>query len=81
MGFRQRFEFGLAWRIIALGGALWLLVLSVATPDLRAGRIVALTAKNALRSRRTTSLLCVLFSALDLPRWEQCDRGEYDAAA
>jgi len=42
MGFRQRFEFGLAWRIIALGGALWLLVLSVATPDLRAGRIVAL---------------------------------------
>src|SRR5919107_142257 len=42
MAFRHRFEFGLAWRTLALAGALWLLSLSFATPDLRAGRIVAL---------------------------------------
>ena len=41
MGFRRRFEFGLAWRTIVLGAALWLFVLAVQTPDLRAGRIVA----------------------------------------
>jgi signal transduction histidine kinase len=42
MGFRHRFEFGLAWRTLALASALWLLSLSFATPDLRAGRVVAL---------------------------------------
>jgi len=41
MAFRRRFEFGLAWRTIALGAALWLFVLALGTPDLRAGRIVA----------------------------------------
>jgi two-component system nitrogen regulation sensor histidine kinase NtrY len=41
MGFRRRFEFGLAWRTIALGAALWLFLLALGTPDLRAGRIVA----------------------------------------
>ena len=42
MAFRHRFEFGLAWRTLALASALWLLSLSFATPDLRAGRVVAL---------------------------------------
>ena len=42
MGFRRRFEFGLAWRTIALVAALWLFVLAIDTPGLRAGRIVAL---------------------------------------
>ena len=42
MAFRHRFEFGLAWRTVTLAAALWLLSLSFATPDLRAGRIVAL---------------------------------------
>ena len=42
MDFRQRFEFGLAWRVISLGGALWLFVVAIETPQLRAGRIVAL---------------------------------------
>ena len=42
MAFRHRFEFGLAWRTLVLAGALWLLSLSLAAPDLRAGRIVAL---------------------------------------
>jgi len=41
MGFRHRFEFGLAWRTIALGAALWLFLIALDTPDLRAGRIVA----------------------------------------
>ena len=41
MGFRRRFEFGLAWRTITLGAALWLLVLAIDTPGLRAARIVA----------------------------------------
>ncbi|WP_028970006.1 sensor histidine kinase [Sphingomonas sp. URHD0057] len=41
MGFRHRFEFGLAWRTIALGAALWLFLIALNTPDLRAGRIVA----------------------------------------
>jgi signal transduction histidine kinase len=42
MAFRRRFEFGLAWRTVALGLALWLLVLAIDAPDLRAARIVAL---------------------------------------
>jgi two-component system nitrogen regulation sensor histidine kinase NtrY len=41
MGFRHRFEFGLAWRTIALGAALWLFLIALDTPVLRAGRIVA----------------------------------------
>jgi signal transduction histidine kinase len=51
MGFRRRFEFGLAWRTVLLVGALWLLNVSLNTPDLRAGRIVAaLIAVGALAS-------------------------------
>ena len=42
MGFRRRFEFGLAWRTITLAAALWLFVLAIDTPGLRAARIVAL---------------------------------------
>src|SRR5689334_1269712 len=42
MGFRRRFEFGLAWRTLALGAALWLLIVAFQTTDIRAGRIVAL---------------------------------------
>src|SRR3954462_8011058 len=42
MGFKRRFEFGLAWRTVVLGAALWLFVLALGTADLRAGRIVAL---------------------------------------
>jgi signal transduction histidine kinase len=41
MGFRRRFEFGLAWRTLALIGAIWLLALALWTPDLRAARLVA----------------------------------------
>jgi signal transduction histidine kinase len=41
MDFRRKFEFGLAWRTLALGVALWLFSISLRTPDLRAGRIVA----------------------------------------
>lgn len=41
MGFRHRFEFGLAWRTLLLIGAIWLLTEAVATPDLRAARLVA----------------------------------------
>jgi signal transduction histidine kinase len=41
MGFRRKFEFGLAWRTLALVAAIWLFALALATPDLRAGRIVA----------------------------------------
>src|SRR3954449_8617665 len=41
MAFRRRFEFGLAWRTIVLAAALWLFAISVNTPGLRAGRIVA----------------------------------------
>ena len=40
-GFRHKFEFGLAWRTIALVLAIWLLSQALAAPDLRAGRIVA----------------------------------------
>jgi len=42
MDFRRRFEFGLAWRTAVLIGAAWLFSVSLNTPDLRAGRIVAL---------------------------------------
>ena len=41
MGFRRRFEFGLAWRTLLLIGAIWLLAWALATPDLRAARLVA----------------------------------------
>lgn len=41
MGFRQRFEFGLAWRALVLLGALALLLAALHTPGLAAGRIVA----------------------------------------
>ena len=42
MGFRRRFEFGLAWRTFALAAALWVFFVSLSAPDLRAGRVVAL---------------------------------------
>ena len=42
MGFRRRFEFGLAWRTAVLLGASWLFSVSLNVPDLRAGRAVAL---------------------------------------
>jgi nitrogen fixation/metabolism regulation signal transduction histidine kinase len=42
MAFRRRFEFGLAWRTLALAAALWLFSVSLNMPDLRAARIVAL---------------------------------------
>jgi nitrogen fixation/metabolism regulation signal transduction histidine kinase len=41
MDFRHRFEFGLAWRTVALVAAIWLVALSLSVPDLRAARIVA----------------------------------------
>jgi two-component system nitrogen regulation sensor histidine kinase NtrY len=41
MDFRRKFEFGLAWRTLVLIGAIWLFNISLSTPDLRAGRIVA----------------------------------------
>src|SRR5262245_44456250 len=41
MGFRRRFEFGLAWRTLLLILAIWLLVEAISTPDLRAARLVA----------------------------------------
>ena len=41
MGFRRRFEFGLAWRTAVLVAAIWLLAQALSTPDLRAARIVA----------------------------------------
>jgi nitrogen fixation/metabolism regulation signal transduction histidine kinase len=41
MAFRRRFEFGLAWRTVVLGAALWLFVLAIGATDLRAGRVVA----------------------------------------
>lgn len=41
MGFRRRFEFGLAWRTLLLIGAIWLLAVALWTPDLRAARLVA----------------------------------------
>jgi DNA-binding NtrC family response regulator len=47
MDFRRKFEFGLAWRTLLLVGALWLFYVAWATPDLRAGRIVAATNASA----------------------------------
>src|SRR5574339_1107201 len=41
MGFRRRFEFGLAWRTLVLMFAIWLFMHSLSIPDLRAGRLVA----------------------------------------
>jgi len=41
MGFRRRFEFGLAWRTLVLILAIWLFVQALSTPDLRAARLVA----------------------------------------
>ena len=40
MGFRHRFEFGLAWRTLVLVLAIWLLSKALSTPDLRAARLV-----------------------------------------
>jgi nitrogen fixation/metabolism regulation signal transduction histidine kinase len=63
MDFRRKFEFGLAWRTLLLLGAIWLFTKALATPDLRAGRIVAaLVALAALASlwnfiRRTNFLV------------------------
>jgi len=41
MDFRRRFEVGLAWRTIVFVFCVWLFAQALATPDLRAGRIVA----------------------------------------
>ncbi|MCL6697864.1 ATP-binding protein [Sphingomonas sp. NSE70-1] len=41
MGFRRRFEFGLAWRTLVLMLAIWLFMHSLSLPDLRAARLVA----------------------------------------
>ena len=41
MDFRRKFEFGLAWRTLVLIAAIWLFSVSLDTPDIRAGRIVA----------------------------------------
>mgnify|MGYP003574949131 CR=1 FL=1 len=42
MGFKHRFEFGLAWRTLVLVATIWLLAKAFAIPDLRAARLVAL---------------------------------------
>ena len=41
MGFRHKFEFGLAWRTLVLVLAIWLLGEAMQTADLRAARLVA----------------------------------------
>ena len=41
MGFRRRFEFGLAWRTLVLMLSIGLLMEAFSTPDLRAARLVA----------------------------------------
>jgi nitrogen fixation/metabolism regulation signal transduction histidine kinase len=41
MGFRRRFEFGLAWRTLVLVLAIGLLMQALSMPDLRAARLVA----------------------------------------
>ena len=41
LGFRRRFEFGLAWRTLVLVGAIALLAKAMSVPDLRAARLVA----------------------------------------
>ena len=63
MDFRRRFEVGLAWRTAVLVACIWLLGEAIATPDLRAGRVLAaLVALAALASlwefiRRTNFLV------------------------
>lgn len=39
--FRRRFEVGLAWRTLLLVASIWLLTKALATPDLKAARLVA----------------------------------------
>jgi nitrogen fixation/metabolism regulation signal transduction histidine kinase len=41
MGFRRRFEFGLAWRTLVLMLAIWLFMQTLSVADLRAARLVA----------------------------------------
>jgi len=41
MDFKRRFEVGLAWRTIVFVLCVWIFAQALATPDLRAGRIVA----------------------------------------
>jgi len=51
MGFRRKFEFGLAWRTALFVGCVWLFILALDAPGLRAGRIIAaLVAFGALAS-------------------------------
>ena len=51
MGFRRKFEFGLAWRTLVLVLAIWLFAKALSVADLRAARIVAaLIAFSALAS-------------------------------
>jgi two-component system, NtrC family, nitrogen regulation sensor histidine kinase NtrY len=63
MDFRRKFEFGLAWRTVALVAAVLLIAKAIATPGVRAGLIVAvLIALTALASlwnfiRRTNFLV------------------------
>src|SRR5690348_7084174 len=63
MDFRRKFEFGLAWRTVALVGAIALVGVALSTPGVRAGLIVAmLIAVAALASlwnfiRRTNFLV------------------------
>jgi two-component system nitrogen regulation sensor histidine kinase NtrY len=63
MDFRRKFEFGLAWRTVALVAAVLLVAKAIATPGVRAGLIVAvLIAVTALASlwnfiRRTNFLV------------------------
>src|SRR5690348_18367443 len=63
MDFRRKFEFGLAWRTVALVGAIALVGVALSTPGVRAGLIVAgLVALAALASlwefiRRTNFLV------------------------
>src|SRR5690348_8454909 len=63
MDFRRKFEFGLAWRTVALVGAIALVGVALSTPGVRAGLIVAmLIAVAALASlwsfiRRTNFLI------------------------
>ena len=66
MGFRRRFEFGLAWRTALLVGALWLLNISLDTPDLRAGRVVAATTRTSMGTGlfAPTGTTCLCSSAV-----------------
>ena len=77
MDFRRKFEFGLAWRTIVLIGALWVLSITLNTPDLRAGRIVAaLVALVALMSlwnfiRRTNFLVSRFIESVRFEEYSQ----------